>query len=449
MIAFSMPIHLVLAACTLLGLYLSIRGFKGRREGREQRCKKCGYNLTGLTAGRCPECGSTLSSSTIEYGVRRRYPATLALGAILLLSSSALWGLLAYGIARNIEWYQFAPYFYVMGDARSGSQKGLRELERRLDTDSLSVPQIEELADTCLELQQKDPAPVELGRWLDMLDRFDAAGRLTNEQQTRYYDRLVVFSLDVRPRIRVADPVPYRIRTEGRGPRGDWVRCSVKRQRIKVGERSKSIGSSRSSSVGVRETAWTTTTKIDGLSPGRHTVEVVLAYELTRGTLALRTGEIVLNAETTILPEDAADPVALNNDPGARRALEQSISVENMELIELKETTYDRSGAPTEGYFLQLQYHLHPDEPLPADIAFEVIIQAGEQEFDAGKITGAKGSQTAWFQQLRVPELAVDHVFVILRPDPEAVRTTVDVFECLNGELRLGPVAIRRSLPFR
>ena len=53
------------------GLFLLIDGLRGRREGREPRCAKCGYSLMGRVEGhnRCPECGSWLDlSGAIHYG---------------------------------------------------------------------------------------------------------------------------------------------------------------------------------------------------------------------------------------------------------------------------------------------------------------------------------------------------------------------------------------------
>ena len=41
-------------------IFLTI-GLRGRRVGTEPRCRKCGYNLTGTSEGKCPECGTNIA----------------------------------------------------------------------------------------------------------------------------------------------------------------------------------------------------------------------------------------------------------------------------------------------------------------------------------------------------------------------------------------------------
>ena len=36
------------------------RGLQGRPEEPPAKCRRCGYNLTGLSAPRCPECGCVI-----------------------------------------------------------------------------------------------------------------------------------------------------------------------------------------------------------------------------------------------------------------------------------------------------------------------------------------------------------------------------------------------------
>lgn len=68
--AFDIPVgvvagvFLLVVICTgtaMLGLYIVwrrgyVRGWRASR-GAGPRCPRCGYNMTGLTRCRCPECG--------------------------------------------------------------------------------------------------------------------------------------------------------------------------------------------------------------------------------------------------------------------------------------------------------------------------------------------------------------------------------------------------------
>lgn len=60
------PAHLVQAIVLAWGAYLT---FRGRRlaaflcRGLGRGCQKCGYDTTGITSGKCPECGSVIDTS--------------------------------------------------------------------------------------------------------------------------------------------------------------------------------------------------------------------------------------------------------------------------------------------------------------------------------------------------------------------------------------------------
>lgn len=58
-------IHLPLYSPILIGLLISgllgVRTWRRRGDqGRTGMCRSCGYNLTGNTSGRCPECGAEI-----------------------------------------------------------------------------------------------------------------------------------------------------------------------------------------------------------------------------------------------------------------------------------------------------------------------------------------------------------------------------------------------------
>jgi hypothetical protein len=56
-----LPIWLIVLLCCLYPAILLLRGPLRRwRRRRKGLCLKCGYNLTGNTSGRCPECGDAV-----------------------------------------------------------------------------------------------------------------------------------------------------------------------------------------------------------------------------------------------------------------------------------------------------------------------------------------------------------------------------------------------------
>lgn len=58
----------------------------GPIEDTGMRCEKCGYNLTGLTENRCPECGNSFAAATSFQHTRDTRFYALALVAINLLA---------------------------------------------------------------------------------------------------------------------------------------------------------------------------------------------------------------------------------------------------------------------------------------------------------------------------------------------------------------------------
>lgn len=57
-VGIGIPLWLVLAAAMLLIAWLVWHGNRGETQGL---CTECGYNLTGLTTERCPECGTRVA----------------------------------------------------------------------------------------------------------------------------------------------------------------------------------------------------------------------------------------------------------------------------------------------------------------------------------------------------------------------------------------------------
>lgn len=79
------PLRVIAAACLLIlwassfvvAMYLYIGHRDQRALGRQHLCRKCGYDLTGNTFGRCPECGEWIpfrQRMTLYFGYRGANP---------------------------------------------------------------------------------------------------------------------------------------------------------------------------------------------------------------------------------------------------------------------------------------------------------------------------------------------------------------------------------------
>ena len=81
------------------------------------RCVRCGYNLTGLTENRCPECGLSLDPDRIQAHqdfIRKRFIARFCFAAVALLSAYLI--VASAQAAENwIRWHESPPLFRRCG----------------------------------------------------------------------------------------------------------------------------------------------------------------------------------------------------------------------------------------------------------------------------------------------------------------------------------------------
>lgn len=90
MIAFWWLSYGLLWMLAAAAVVLILRGWRGRRHGDALLCRRCGYDLRGLTAAAatCPECGAAIHSAhAMLRGRHRRNWRTVTIGLLLLVGS--------------------------------------------------------------------------------------------------------------------------------------------------------------------------------------------------------------------------------------------------------------------------------------------------------------------------------------------------------------------------
>ena len=117
-------------------------GLWPQRKGGTPYCRRCGYNLTGVGADVCPECGALRSGRMTIYGERQRR-GWLALGGVVLLVVCV--GLVykpAHMFYHMTDFYQYKPARLLLWDMRSSDSlvqsQAARELLRRLNSKGLA-----------------------------------------------------------------------------------------------------------------------------------------------------------------------------------------------------------------------------------------------------------------------------------------------------------------------
>lgn len=179
-----------LAALTiLLALGAIALALRGRRVGDAPHCRACDFELTGLDADRCPECGHDLThKSTIARGSRRRRPVALTLGLALLIVGA---GIVAFALsAGNASWNAYKPTTLLLYESRllhgpARDAAGAELLKRHLAS-PLANDQLARLIDPALAVQADPQTRWDQTPWWQLLDAAYTAGLVTPEQDLRY-----------------------------------------------------------------------------------------------------------------------------------------------------------------------------------------------------------------------------------------------------------------------
>jgi hypothetical protein len=184
---------LILAAVALVAFAasLTIIGWRGRIVDDHPICRRCGFDLAGLTApGTCPECGRDLRtphSTRIGHRRRRRVPLTIG----LLLLGLLMGGLATLGIAaaRGYDFNTVMPSWLLELKGQSTdaatANGALTELSRRIASGSLSREETDRLIKLGLEYQANTAAPW-LPGWGDIIEAAYQRHMVNQDQWVAY-----------------------------------------------------------------------------------------------------------------------------------------------------------------------------------------------------------------------------------------------------------------------
>jgi len=152
MATLALVVSVSLAALWVTGAWLLFTGLRPQRLGSTPFCRRCGYNLTGLSGSRCPECGADVTQpGAVLVGERVVRRGRVAVGLAALLLAMAGGTAIGIGAARGVDWYKLKPTFLVLVDLNSGQSsrawRAFSELQRRY------------LAHTCPSTRIRNPSP--------------------------------------------------------------------------------------------------------------------------------------------------------------------------------------------------------------------------------------------------------------------------------------------------
>lgn len=434
----SWPI-VALPAALVVGLVLLIVGLRGRRVGEEPRCRKCKYELTGLTTDRCPECGTTITPETTVYGLRCRRAAFWIPGALLLLMTASGAGVGVYVRVKNLT-YRDYPVYVLTWLAGRDDRQALSELRFRLLQKKLAPGDLRGFFPTALDRFRRADTHMERIRWLGIVDGIHAPGILNDQECRALYDAGARVRWRWRPRVRQGDtlriwldqsiwafgyPAYDRLKVE--------ARITFKNREPVVFEpREWAIGQRCMFGMGeYRDAAMTA-------EPG--TQEFVLQvkrtfYRLAGGDFAVAFERSErTEASVEVLPADAPDTLRLLDEPALAERFAKAVAV----TIAMQ----DASGRTVDWGFA---VNVNAVTPVPMDAVFvlKLISDETEQflgtyEFRASKPLPQGASLHYPFDRLRP---GVEYT-PVLRPSAKYARLTPDIFRIWNGELRCEPFTL-------
>jgi len=455
---FAIPILLIALLVLIsmpIGLFLLIRGLRGRAIDDHPVCRKCGFDLFGLPAGaeKCSECGADLTRpKAIRIGNRRRRLPLIWTGGFIFLIGFAVAGMIGVAALQNVNWIEYAPTWYVIRDSQSSvpadRDPALKELLRRLNGGELSDERIKDLVAKQLawQIDKNTPWAVERG---DLIDAAHAVGKMPADQWANYIGRAVEFKLVARPQVRRGDDVPVRIE--------HWAdRCGSRTQAHLYTETSllpsdlvdiskNYIGGRNGSGMvgrgGRGSTGYTMVLdpKLVAAAPdGTKNLHMKVKVDLYDRSVNIdskipptATTMVALDTTWDLVPADAPTIKAVE-DPSAKAGVEKATTINRI-------TVNKRQGDST---YVNLSINFN-NSPVP--LACRIILKSGDREWDAGHIYVQKNVSSGWGTGNQAKNFDAKTVDVILRPDPRIVLDTVDMHEYWTGEAIIKNVPVTPS----
>ena len=154
-------------------------------------------------------------------------------------------------------------------------------------------------------------------------------------------------------------------------------------------------------------------------------IEIREGFDQSKPIIAKWTDHLSANWE--LVPADA-DTVEIINDPSRQAAVEKSVTINQ---LEYHDSLHD---------YLNLNINFNtPGVPL----AYDIYIRADGHEQKLSSITVSGNGSEGWGTSGEM-KIQADKADVILRPNPEVARNSVNMTKLWNGEVTIKDVPIKR-----
>ena len=136
--------------------------------------------------------------------------------------------------------------------------------------------------------------------------------------------------------------------------------------------------------------------------------------------------KVTFETETTFLPRGQTT-VNINTDPSMKPDVDRSITIKRIKTGPAVNPKTDNK------YYSNVILDI---TPRPIDIAFEIILKDGDNEYTSGSVTSTSDDKHGLNSMAYIPaDLSGKRIDVIFRPAPEIAEDTVDLFEIWGEEI--------------
>jgi hypothetical protein len=511
----------------VLGVGVLWLGLRGRRINDHPICRQCRFDLSGVypAAVTCPECGAGLKrEGSVRRGARRRVGWAVAAGSLMILVPLPPVGVVTFAALTGSDVNKYKPLGLLLWEAgiadRARTDAIAGEVMNRVLAKSLSADQYQGVIERALDLQG-DPKAAWSESWGDLVERARLDGVLKPEQDTRFARQAARLGARTRPAVHAGQALPVRIALdEARvasntsrsvalsflgakvdGTPVEWVREEAARPgaspfrfstlRLDTSDESNYLGtiplqgSRLTGGAGLLAIFGTAGDPMlslrlpEGMTPGRHRLEVELAVEdisagngmvsltmingrmLNPGGGPSRTVTLALDVDVVSPRTPLATPIAASEETTRQLT----------EALRPTEVTVSRLAASDDGTLpARITFGV---KDLPVSVAYDVIVRSGGQEwtlgsFDnsdrgqppgvagqfmttgfsiavggsmrSGRRSGSLADQREVSGTMGVPK--ADRVDVLLRPSAKAAGETLNLTAYYDGEIEFRDVPV-------
>ncbi|MAX26361.1 MAG: hypothetical protein CMJ19_17860 [Phycisphaeraceae bacterium] len=163
------------------------------RHGNQPHCRKCDYQLTGMTTEQtcCPECGGNLrSAKAIVKGTRQTNNPLIFTSIIMVLIASGLLGKSAHVFHTTNQWIKYKPTAWLINDAirefNGPVKRNTKELITRYTNLKISDDRLAELSEKTVKLQTQSITSWKKNAFWPMILDSLVEDRLLTQQQMQH-----------------------------------------------------------------------------------------------------------------------------------------------------------------------------------------------------------------------------------------------------------------------